>query len=184
MRPATIVSVLMTVACIGDDPATTPSSGGGSGSIAVSDDFEDGCGGWDSSSADLTADSTARSGTKSCRACFKGTEAAYDVFTRHSLVLKPGDRFLVSAWIRQTADKPPAQSMLLGVRVEDAEEATLEEAAGTAPGLTDSWQEVTASVEVTKSTATALRVLVASQLVADATLGSCFLVDDLTITRQ
>jgi hypothetical protein len=182
MRRWTVGAAILAAACVGEDPLTGPSST--AGGVALSDDFEDGCTGWDSSSANLSADSTARSGTKSCRACFKGTEAAYDLFTRKSLVLKPGDRFIVSAWIRATPDKAPGASMVLGVRVEDSEESTLDEGGGQGPILGETWQEMTASFEVTKSTANSLRVIVASQRVDDPASGSCFLVDDLTITRR
>ena len=204
MRTLSVVAVTVIVAtlgaCVGDEPETIPPAGSsgttgttdggpsteaGSGAVGdavTSDGFEDGCGRWHSSSSNLTKDATARSGPSSCRVCFSGAEASFDVALRHEVVLDPGSRYTATIWIRTAPDKPPGGSMLIGLRSEDAALSTIEEGASQGPPLTDTWQEATATLDVSKPGGSRLLLLVASQSVPDP--GSCFLIDDAEIRRR
>lgn len=198
MRGALLSVVLCAacVACVGDSPKPGPAEadGGAAGtdsgppgastSLVSNGGFEDGCTGWSSSSASLTADATARSGAKSCKLCFDGREGGYFFHAFFGADVKPGQRYTVRAWTRAADGASVGQSTLISLVGIDATESPIdgEGASASGPVLTSSsWSEASAVMDVSKDTTKKIRIDVGVQLGA---AGQCILVDDLVVTRD
>lgn len=190
----TTVAVLAALTgCVGDAPVLTGSSGGGNDggstssggttgtNLLVNGGFEDACNGWDSSSGDLTSEPTFHLGAKSCKVCSNRTEAGLYLGREFGGAAQVGDKFVATAWLRNAAASGTASSFGISIRTLDTTQSEIEVGSQQAPVLTSDWQQVTMSFEVTKPGTMRLRVDVGA---SEGPTGSCFLVDDVSVSRK
>ena len=144
--------------------------------------FEQGCS-WGAYEGTATTDSTARTGTKSCRICT--TPTTQDAFTGQDPFTAPppviGATYHAVAWVRTApgAALPPG----LSIHVRSSNPMpfqAIESDASAQPGLvvTDTWQKLEISLKTTMNAAE-MDVFVGSATAP----GACFLLDDVWLER-
>jgi hypothetical protein len=144
--------------------------------------FESGCT-WDAFQGTKATDTTARTGTKSCRICT--LDSTTDYFTGQDPFSAPapvvGATYRAIAWVRTAPGAAVPPGPVLNVRSTNSAPFTaIEGAASANPGIpfTDTWQRVEVTMKATKP-AQQMDIFVGSNTVT----GGCFLVDDVWLER-
>ncbi len=144
--------------------------------------FEDECT-WNGYQGTRSTDSTARTGTKSCRICT--APLTTDYFTGNSLFTAAapvvGATYHAVAWVRAAPGAALPPGAVLNLRTLYPSPFTGVERASTSPSLTpltDTWQRMEITLAVTKPAAQ-----MDGYVGSDTAPGACFLVDDVWLEK-
>lgn len=170
----------------GVDAASSDGGGTPGPNILKNPDFEDGtCGDANFYRGQGGVTSTAHTGMFACQACRQ--DESTDIYTWNTpyVVESPavGDTYRASAWVKRGADSFKDQKVAITIRTAQMTPfATIEQAASDEVALTDEWTRLETTLTVTKM-APVLDVYVG--VTTQTTAGQrCFIVDDVSLTRQ
>jgi hypothetical protein len=166
-------------------------------SILPNGGFEDGTGGgcgatWSAFNALLTRDTTARSGTYSCRVCKHLTSAPdADAFAQpysidsldamRGIAYEIGQTWQVTAWVRLAPGTASTATSMAVLRVERTNGTPIQFSSPVAATkLTADWQQVGEELQVAQDGGAFLNVYVEAD---PGNEGDCFLVDDVSVFR-
>lgn len=185
-------------ACVGDNPDTTGTTPGVDAgdpngdpvgqTLIINGGFEDGVSGFSSTNAEITSETTTIRHGKALKVCKILTdEAGYYVYG--FIGVQPNDRdvFKVSAWMREapgtkTGGNPP-RIAIVGMDADGSPlDAPNEGSIASGPFVDDrGWKEVTTTWTVSNDRALNVRLDIGFQT---GEVGNCFLIDDLSFTKQ
>jgi len=138
---------------------------------------------WRSFQGTIATDSTARSGTKSCRVC--PSPSTTDYFTGGDPFSAPaptiGTTYHASAWVRTAPGAATPPGAIFFMRTSNATPFTQVEGLSTDTAVlpfTDTWQKMELTLKVTKA-AEQMDIFVGT----DTAPGACFLIDDVWLER-
>jgi hypothetical protein len=143
--------------------------------------FENGCGGWSTYGAALSASTTARTGSGACRVCsVGGSQVIYSIDDGGAIAGPTVGRYYAEAWVRTDPDSAAPATGQISLRTITREPfSTHEEAFGGAFSFDATWKKVSVELKVTAE-APHLNLWVG----ADLGEGTCFLVDDVHVERR
>lgn len=144
--------------------------------------FENGCT-WMGYQGVSTTDSTARTGTKSCRICTAPLTTDYFTGNSNPTGTAPviGAKYHAVAWIRRASGAAVPPGAALNVRTFNPSPFTTVESTSTLPSVipfTDTWQRLDVTLTVTQAAAT-IDVYIGT----DTAPGACFLIDDVWLEK-
>lgn len=145
--------------------------------------FENGIGTWVGFQGDVAPSNEAHSGGHSLRVCQGG--GGFATYTGDDKgvfgPVEAGTTYRVSAWFRTTSSKSPPGNAVLHLRTQQGGNNKEVGPTGAVSPPTDTWQQAFASINVTKPNDD-LNVYVEG--VSEPDGGTCFLVDDVVLTKD
>ena len=150
--------------------------------LLPSGSFETGvCSGWDGYQSTISTDAVARSGASSCRVCAKPGVSNFglDDRVRTPIPAVPGT-YTAEAWVRAIDNTPaPARAFPFLRQAVATPFRAIKNSPGAEVEITNAWQRVEATLEVTSAEG-ALNFYIAAN---PTNAGACFLVDDARLFR-
>jgi hypothetical protein len=141
-------------------------------------DFELGCTDWASNVSILTDDTTAHTGTKSCRVC-ANDRTSWSIQQLVTTPVAPGSVYSASAFIRAAPDAQAADGVVETLYVVDDDgglDPNPASTSGTNPGA--SWQQIAITVTVPAGGGEGIEMSISGD-----SFGGCFLIDDAELVR-